>query len=482
MGLNLISTPSRTQDSVESGLSAANSQAPFEFQRAAFDDFTLIEDTVTFPGSVLISLSNTFGDVTSQFTDGIVIRLAQMVPSSTDGLYIVRQSAYVGADHTEVICYESYVISGIDGVLMFEARENYSVRIELMLPDNSAPISDIVFVYITAQDGYLFFDLGPTLTGIMDLLGSQHFAYSIRYSEVYDGVQQTPEVLASPLDGVRGRRQIGKTLGANMWNWILKPLTGGFLGRIFTDFHEPKIWLNNKRTLDILFDTLLSDRVTSTHDIIITFTGLDINKQAIGGATASITINPSVWFDVPQMYAIDVETTASTFYTTYDAQYVQINVLDEIAGPDLVNPLICKIIDPCLHNTIMLQWLNDVGGKEQWVFSYNQQVSEDVTVGDVIEFPITQDFSTVRKTKRRFIHEEIQRITMTAENLLENEIRALKYIKSSPNLEVELDDNFYNVVVIGSFTTEWDTQHSMHQFAVTIEMPVEFDWFEQVPI
>ena len=476
MALILISTPSRTQDGVESGLSASNSQAPFEFQR---EDYACAISNDG-GGNVQIDLSPSEGDISSLFYAGQLLKLSFVLLPARDGIYTVVSSSY--STHTEIVCEEAFVTTAVGGIMIIIDRENYSVRIQLMLPDNSAPLADTIFVYITNQDGYLFFDLGATLTGIMDLLESQYFAYSLRYSEVYDGVEQTPEVLATPIDAVRGRRQIGKTLGANLWNWILKPLTGGFLGRIFTDFHEPKVWLGSKRTLDILFDILLSDRVTSTHDIIITFTGLDINKQAIGGADASITIAPAVWFDVPQMYAIDVETTANTFYTTHDAKYVQINVLDEIAGPDLVNPLICKIIDPCANNTIMLQWINDVGGKEQWVFMYNQQVSEDVTVGDIIEFPITQDFSTVRKTKARFVHEEIQRITMTAENLLENEIRALKYIKSSPVLSVELDGNFFNVVVIGTFSTEWETQHSVHQFSVTIEMPVEFDWFEQVPL
>jgi hypothetical protein len=130
----------------------------------------------------------------------------------------------------------------------------------------------------------------------------------------------------------------------------------------------------------------------------------------------------------------------------------------------------------------MLQWLNDVGGCEQWVFGYNQQVSEDVNIGEVIEYPVTENFSEVRKTKGRNIHDEIQRITLTAENLLENEIRALKYIKSSPNLQVELDGNYYNVVVVGTFTTPWETAHNTYAFNVTIELPIEFDYFEQVPL
>lgn len=478
MAILLLSSPSRTSNGIESGLSAANSQAPFEFQREDFFAVNVINDG---GGNAQLRLAIGFGDVTELFTVGLKLKMSEFSIPARDGIYTVVSSVFTSLQ-TYITCEETYVSDASGGVMIIIGRENYTVQLKILNPDNTPSTFTASLVYIPNADGYLFVDFGQILLGIMSAFDLQFFAYSISYAESYDGVVQEATNLDNPLDAVRGRRQIGKSLGANMWNWILKPLTGGFLGRIFTDFHEPKIWLNNKRTLDILFDSLLSDRVTSTHDIVITLTGLDINKQAIGGADASITIVPAVWFDVPQMYAIDVETTASSFYTTYDAQYLQVNVLDEIAGPDLVNPLICRIIDPCARNTIMLQWINDVGGVDQWAFGYNQQVNEDVTVGEVIEFPIVQDFSTVRKTKNRLVHQEVQRITMTAENLLENEVRALKYIKSSPSLQVELDDNFFSVVVIGTFATPWQTQHSLHQFSVTIEMPVEFDWFEQVPI
>lgn len=476
MALTLITDPSRSSNGITSGLSAVNSQAPFEFQRG-FEDCILIEDTVVVPGSVQINMDASHGDLTAQLTDGVTIRVAQSFNSTAVGLYIVRQSAFT-ASQTQIICYETFVETAVTVILIFADREDYHVIIEIMEPDNSDILIDQQFVYVPRQDGHLFFDLGPILQGIMDAFDTKLFSYSIRYSEFFDGVQGATSTLANPLDAVRGRRQIGKLLGANLWNWILKPLTAGVYGRIFTDFHEPKIWCGFVRTLDILFDSRLSDRVNSANTITIKIDGMDINK-VIDGATNSESILPAVWFDNPQMYSIDLNTVVD-LPGFADSEYVQISILD--TAIDLIDPLICKII-PCTTNgTVMLQWLNDVGGTEQWVFDYNQKVDEDVMVGEMIEFPITQDFSTVRRTKGRLVHDEVQRITMTAENLQENEVRALKYIKSSPSLQIELDGNFFSVVVIGSFATPWETQHSTHSFTVTIELPVEFDYYEQVPL
>ena len=473
MALIEISTPFLTSGGDESGLSAANSQAPFEFQREDFSGVNLGDDS----GDVSFELKESDGDQTALFEDGDIILMTDFVDTSKNGFYTVKSAIYdnpVLFFHTFVRCYESYTASTTGGIMILQRRENYHVLIEIMLPDNSAPFIDQLFTYVPKQNGYLFFDLAPTLAGIMRAFELNYLAYSIRYSEYFDGTQQTPEFISEPLDAVQGRRQIGKLKGANMWNWVLKPV----FGRIFTDFHEPKIWKGHVRTLDIVFDIQMGNRINPANTLTIQYDGMDINKS-LDAATTSVSVLPAVWYDNPQMYSLDLQTVIE-LPAFADSEYVQISVLDGVT--DLIDPLICKITDPCINQSIMLQWLNDVGGVEQWVFGYNQQVSEDVNIGEIIEFPITQDFSTVRRTKGRNVQDEVQRITMTAENLKENEVRALKYIKSSDQLKVELDSNFYNVVVVGTFSTPWETAHSSHTFSVTIELPIEFDYFEQVPV
>ena len=205
---------------------------------------------------------------------------------------------------------------------------------------------------------------------------------------------------------------------------------------------------------------------------------MDINK-ALDAATDSTSILPAVWFDNPQMYSFDLKAVVD-LPDFDDSKFVRISVLD--TAVNLIDPLICKIMPCILNGTVMLQWLNDVGGTEQWVFDYNQKVEEGVIVGEVIEFPITQDYSTVRKTFGRIEHQGTQKITMTAENLTENEERELKHLKSSQELQIELDGNFFDVIVVNSFATKWETQHSLHSFTVTIEMPDEFDYYEQLPL
>lgn len=479
MAIVLITDPSRLSDGVTSGLSAANSQAPFEFQHLDYPGDGVGNDG----GFEELVLSSSNGDVTSDFIVGEEIlyfsTVASPLPKRAQGDAIHRTVSSTNFDGTKTHIVTTTAFTSIFGSIgVNKIHSDYHILIEIMLPDNSDLQIDQLFVYVPKQNGFLFFDLGAILQGIMDAFDTKLFSYSIRYSEFFDNTQGPTSTLANPLDAVRGRRQIGKLLGSNLWNWILKPLTAGFYGRIFTDFHEPKIWRGFVRTLDILFDSRLSERVNSANTITIKIDGMDVNK-VVDGATNSELILPAVWFDNPQMYSIDLKAVVE-LPAFEDSEHVQISVLD--TAIDLIQPLICKIV-PCTTNgTVMLQWLNDVGGSEQQVFDYNQKVDEDVMVGEVIEFPITQDFSTVRRTKGRLVHEEVQRITMTAENLQENEVRALKYIKSSPSLQIELDGNFFNVVVINSFATPWETQHSVHSFTATIELPVEFDYYEQVPL
>ena len=475
MAISVISTPFLTDGSDESGLSAVNSQAPFEFQRADFSNVKLGDNS----GDVEFELDTDDGNVTSQFTDGDEIVLTGFADSTKDGTYIVKSATYAAPVlffHTFVRCYEAYTASTTGGVMTLD-RVDYHVLIEIMLPDNSARLVDQLFVYVPRQDGYLFFDLGPIMAGIMESFELKYLAYSIQYSEYFDNTQGATDTIDEPVDAVLARRQIGKLKGTNLWDWVLKGVANDY-GKLFTDFHEPKVWRSHIRTIDVVFDVHMGSRINPLNTITIRYLGLDINK-VVDGASHDESILPSVWFDNPQMHSMDLKTVIE-LPAFANSEYVQINILD--GATPLLDPLACLITDPCTVQSIMLEWLNDVGGSEQWVFGYNQQVIEDVNVGEVIEFPIVEDYSNVRKTKGRDIQDEIQRITLTAENLQENEIRALKYIKSSPRLRIELDGNFYHVVVVGTFTTPWETAHSMHSFSVTIELPEEFDYFERVPL
>ena len=49
-----------------------------------------------------------------------------------------------------------------------------------------------------------------------------------------------------------------------------------------------------------------------------------------------------------------------------------------------------EILDEC-PNPVMIEWRNELGGFDQWMFSYNQEVAENATEGLVYDMPITED-------------------------------------------------------------------------------------------
>jgi hypothetical protein len=340
MAIEVYSTPYLTSGGDESGLSAANSQAPFEFQRI---DYRMgeIDDNGGFEELILNSVE---GDVTGDFAAGekiIYFGLTTGSPVKADTGPIFRTITSTSWDGTQthILTTTAFTTAVIDTYSVNKIYDDYHVLIEVMLPDNSAREVDELFIYVPKQNGYLFFDLGPLLQGVLLARSSKYIAYSVQYSEFFDGTQTSVSQIAEPLDAVLARRQIGKLKGTNLWNWVLKAA----YGRIFTDFHEPKIWKGHVRTLDICFDVQMGNRINPLNSITVKIDGMNINK-VVNAATDSTTILPNVWYDTPQMYAIDLKTVIE-LPAFADSEYVQISVLD--SSTDLIVPLVCKISDPC---------------------------------------------------------------------------------------------------------------------------------------
>lgn len=144
--------------------------------------------------------------------------------------------------------------------------------------------------------------------------------------------------------------------------------------------------------------------------------------------------------------------------------------------PNLTEDVWYRLKDEC-SNPIMIDWINSLGGIDQWLFSNSQQVQVVSDSGIVAERPITTDVEFITRTKRRFANTFRQQITLRANNLTRDQLYALQDIKNTESLRVYLSkdgSNFIDGVVITSFTTDYNRKDSTHSFILIIELPNGF--------
>jgi len=132
------------------------------------------------------------------------------------------------------------------------------------------------------------------------------------------------------------------------------------------------------------------------------------------------------------------------------------------------------------RNPIMLDWVAIGGGVDQHLFTISQAVELVSGEGVVVEKPISEDYATVVRTKRRFPSSAVQRITLVDEHLTNNQLTALAEMKQTSSLRVYLTKDgseFVDAVVTDNFVTAYDTDNELYTFAVTIEFPDDYDFF-----
>lgn len=155
------------------------------------------------------------------------------------------------------------------------------------------------------------------------------------------------------------------------------------------------------------------------------------------------------------------------------------SVLIEYGVPDLFGAFIkqgnltetkeIKINTKCLLNPVALSWLNTLGGREHWVFSYNQIHSIDTTIGATFE-PYIQDLETERSNIFDLQRFEQPKITLGASVDIED-IKGLKTILSSICVELETAQGWVGVrPETGSFKV-YESNGTTADIEFTIQLP-----------
>ena len=339
--------------------------------------------------------------------------------------------------------------------LRFQFREddlgtytNYKLKITI------AALSNLVLYYFPDASGYFTFDVGKILEQGMS---GNYLLFKLDYQGVYDAgatsAADTIEILA-----VRSRLQPGQANGSNMYVWTAKPT---YLGKFLTYFDIPKFWNGWRNVVEFI-------KMHYTQ-VDFEFTALDINQTAIGTPDADTSLSG----------ANTIANMALTYPSDTGAEYLKVQ--GSSTAPALVTEAKIYKLEPECSQPIMLEWVNDLGGQEIYLFSREQSFLQQADPGQSWVTPISADIGTFAGNKGRKPGKSIQYMTLKTGLLTKNELQALHEIRTSPFVYVWLDKTGatkVKVIVSNSFDTTFTSGKGNYEYSVTVEFPDNYDIYK----
>jgi len=376
--------------------------------------------------------------------------------TSLNGALVTIDQPYTGAN----IFKDGYIVRE-DQTPTYSALPNY--RIEIRIEN----FSTAVYTFTLDGYGYLFIDLGGIVENIL-VDNMETYAYlNVSYEEVWDGGSNIRQFFDRTL-ATLAERQILSFLGSNLWEMMLKLNTPPDypVGKLLTKFETKELsrWIGWKRTASCLVDPDITTRIPNNPQWV--FNNIDINGDYQGFISTSQITDTTPRIDSHIL-------PAGTNY------YTEVYLRDFVSQEDLSERMLYKNADEC-YNPIMIEWLNEDGASEQWLFTLDQVILDTVENGLVYERPITQDLEIVSRTKYRKVDKWVQRMTLFANNLTQDQVDALHDMKRSDFMQVWLNKEgteYVGVIVVEDYSDSFKTKNTLHEFSITIEFPDNFDFF-----
>jgi len=192
MSLQLLTTPNKIIDTLDSRAAGALLQLPYTFQRQDYIWYTNDTDGAT--GNFRILLSDIYGNVTSEFSPGDLIFVSFPDNYKDKGYPDVLQvlSLNYSAPYTRIVTTQPN-LPGTPGAVVNETlnnltgRANYKAEISL-LDQSGNSLLDNVFRYAPDPAGKLFVNLGTVLSDYLFREQILSQVYKIAYNEAYEGL------------------------------------------------------------------------------------------------------------------------------------------------------------------------------------------------------------------------------------------------------------------------------------------------------
>ena len=533
MALTLVSDPIRTVNGITSNVIAMKSQIPFEFLRQDFAAQTVSSSPSVGNDYIVVTIDNT--ELFNEHQSGDIFYL-EFADTYITGFYVSTDSfAGVGSvrSYEFAIAYTADTTCNVNAISAFK---NYNVAINLV--DNST--GDFILTnpvrYTPKQTGELFVDLAGLFFGYQPFDGALDF--KITYAEGWNGVDQGYAV-SNDFLGLPAKKQLLNDGGANMWEYLpnvqdvwdvrkvnlagdatkepiflfsdditfpfivgeylnvnVPPYKGTFeitaiddnvgsrwvkldmpflglkeagagsilgtvnrpSGKFLTSFNNPKQWRYYKKTFNWIFDDNLVAR-TGNPAVAVRLNGYDSSGSLI-------------YTDSEEVTTVGLKT-----YTIEPTEEVSYFELSLSSGGIASEVLTINQELPC-RNPIMIEWQNNQGVMEQYVFSFNQSIADTAKEGLIYESPITQTLDLENNVLSRLPLGGSQTIQLLADNLDANTFNALKQIKTSEivNLFLDVEGNKkISVAVSGDYTSIRETDSSVAEFGLRIKLPTDFD-------
>ena len=268
--------------------------------------------------------------------------------------------------------------------------------------------------------------------------------YKLKFRACYNFIQEAYGDLTSFAYWSNSAKQIRDLYGSNMAEYV-----GNLVlpCKFLSVFERPTNFIGYPFSLSYIVSGEFSKKL----------------RRNEGGTTTEIT---SAIVNQGSVNRLKISDTA----TSVKIEYSSGTLLDPFAyGGDLTETKEIKINQSCLQNAVALSWLNTLGGREHWVFSYNQIHSIDTSIGATFE-PYIDDLQNSRSNIFDLERFEQPKITVGASVDIED-IKGLKTILSSICVEIQTAQGWIGVrPETGSFKV-YETNGTTADIEFTIQLP-----------
>ena len=306
-------------------------------------------------------------------------------------------------------------IAGANGYAASTAQLRYSMTTDQFAQDKyrlSAYISelDLQLYYLPNSSGALIFDIGEAISQMLFRNENTYIYYRLTLTEEWQGSAEASTFSAYTL-AVVSKRQILSSNGSNLIEYV----TEGS-GKFLSVFEYPRIWEGYASKASII-------NLTETTVKFIATT-LDINKTTIAATTTAKTI------------AINEIQEERLSHEARPSYYLQVQYTDNL-DVAISEQKLFKL-EPACRNSMMIEWVNTLGGVERWLFMYEQAVTNISDAGISYSSPIVENIANVTGNKFRASGNDTQYLVLKADKLSADDLRGLHDIKNSDQVRLLL--------------------------------------------
>ncbi|KKM79395.1 hypothetical protein LCGC14_1350360 [marine sediment metagenome] len=448
----------------------AKGQVFYEFKRRDFE--------VTWSDNATVLKATITGDVTSSFTNGDTIFLG--ADTNYNEVGTVASAPAFGSGVTTFDTSVTFIAIDTQGYINnLSTHTNYRVEIQVWNDGVTTQLINEAFEYVPKQSGFLNIDLSDLMLFILrsnDIL-SKYIA--IKWREVWN--EDTTDVFNTAtsvqvVHGVKPQAINGTFLSINQ-TFVEFSGNAGTLGRWLTLFPSNdgltgqaskllfKGWAN---FMYYLVDDDFNTRTTGDPET-------EEYSEAITGGTALLTGPTSVAATVT---IVEHEITNNN----NSAWAIQLQIKEDTTNTEVFESYTLQNAEE-ISNPIMIQWLNSLGGRDQWLFQYNQEVKEQIE-GEIKSFSSHSELFEDQPTRSiSTINAELmQSISVQAPSLTRNQFNAMRDIFISDDIDVWLkkDASKKKGCIVDIKKMSYQTKHSLFDLSIVLEFEPGYDLFRNL--